>query len=291
MGGWQTSGSITSRAWSVVKSNPYMLGFPVVGAVLGGIALFGVGAAGLVITGLTSDTSTSGTGNPVGWVVVLLGVYLSVLATMVASAGLTFCANEELHGRDSSFGAGLGAALGRFPALAGWAGIQTAVGWLLSAVRGNGSNDNVLVAIVRVIAASLLSVAWSLITFFVLPFIMLRGQGPVSAIKSSFALLRSTWGTQLGGSVRIGGIMGLVAVLPGLLLLLGGGLLAATDRVVAGVPVLGLGALWLLVGSVFLAAIRAVFAVALFIWADEQQAVGPFSSAELAGAIRVKSAK
>lgn len=287
MGGWQTSGSLTSRAWSVVKSNPYMLGFPVLGALLGGAALFGIGAAGLLMAGLT-DPDNTGSGSPVGYAVAVVGVYLSVLATVFATGALTHCAYEELHGRDSSFGAGFTAALGRLPALAGWAAIQTAVGWLLSSVRGNGSNQNAIVAILRVIAASLLSVAWSLITFFVLPFIMLRGQGPVSAIKSSLALLRATWGTQLGGSVRIGGIMALVAILPGLLLVLGGGFLAATDKVVAGVPVLGIGAIWLLVGSVFLSAIRAVFSVALFSYADEGAALGPFDRSELAGAIKAR---
>jgi hypothetical protein len=287
MGSWQTSGTITSRAWSVVRGNPYMLAFPVIGAVLGVVALLVVGSAGLLATGFTSSDPQAAN-NPVGWLIAALAIYLAVLASMVAMAGLTFCANEELRGRDSSVGAGLSAALRRFPAIAGWAGIQTLVGWLLSAVRGNGSSDNVIVAIVRLIAAALLSVAWSLITFFVLPFIVLRGVGPIAAIKSSFALLRSTWGNQLSGSVRIGGIMALVAVLPGLLLVVGGGFLSAADKLVLGVPMIGLGALWMMVGSVFLSAIRAVFSVALFIWATEREPVGPFSSAELSSAIRVR---
>lgn len=294
MGTWQTSGSLTSRSWSVVRGNAYLLGFPLVAGAIGiVIALLAAGAGFALVGGASGAAAVVDSNNPEAevnplvFVVFVIAAYLIVLVTQFFMAALVFCANEELHERDSSFGAGVGAAGGRFGALLGWAAIQTLVGWLLSAIRGNGSDNNAVVAIFRVVLASLLSVAWTLITFFVLPFIVLRGMGAIEAIKSSAKLLKSTWGTNLVGNFRIGLIL-LVIIIPAILLLGGGVFLGLAVNGVLGISVAVLGAIALIVAQVISSAIRNVFAVALFNWATNGEAIGPFQSDELQGAIRVR---
>ncbi len=295
MSSWSQSKAITKQSWSVVKANPYMFAFPVVSAGLSTIAVLIVAGIGLGILGVTGAAKEINSGGQlstgtmiVGVIVLVLAAYVGTLIVQLFMGGLVASADEELQGRDSSFGAGLRRSFSRFGAICGWAGIQTAVGWLLSAVQGNGSGGNALVSILRAVLGSLMAVAWSILTFFVLPLIILRGLGPLAAIKQSFNLIKSTWGTSLAGGVRIGGIITLLGVLPAILLLFGGGLLAAAGNAAAGVPLLFLGVIVLIVAIVLVSALRAVFSVALLHYAEGGTALGPYGAAELHAAVRVK---
>ncbi len=292
-GSWANSRTITKQAWAVIKENPYMLAFPVVGALLAIVAVLIVGGAGVAAMGWseveqTADsTQISGGVEIVGIIILIIAAYLATLITQIFMGGLVKCADEELQGRDSSFGAGLGAAFGRLPALMGWAAIETAVGWLLSAIRGNGDN-NIIVTILRLILAGLLAVAWSVLTFFVLPMIILRGKGPIQAIKESVGLIRQTWGLQIAGGVRIGGLIALVAILPGILLTVVGVFIAASGTPAAGVPLSAVGVIVIIAAQVLISAMRAIFSVAMLHYVEDGQGFGPFDSDQLQSAVRVK---
>lgn len=294
MGSWAQSRGITKQCFGVVKQNPYMLLFPVVAGVVGIVVVLvvagvGVGVLGPAVSAVDldkgGDIPTSVTITAL--VFAFIAAYLATLVTQICMAGVVHCANEELHGRDSSFGAGLSAAFGRLPQLLGWAFIQTVVGWILQAIQGNGG-DNIVIVIVRTVLATLAAVAWSVISFFVLPMIMLRDKGPISGMKESISLIRSTWGKQIAGGVRIGLVIALISVLPGILLIVGGVFAMFADKLALGIPLAVLGGLLILVGQVLISTLRAVFSVALLHYAEDQQALGPFDAAELQHAVRVR---
>lgn len=293
-GSWSRSKVITKQAWGVIKSNPYMLAFPVVGAALSMLAVVLVGGAGLGIVGIgeveqsVQDGETSTFTTVVGIATLAIGIYLATLITQIFMGGLVKCADEELQGRDSSFGAGLSASFSRLRPLMGWAAIETAVGWLIQMVQGNGGNDNALVAILRAVLASLMAVAWSVITFFVLPMIILRGKGPLQAIKESVVLIRRTWGMSIAGGVRIGGLIFLIAVLPSLLLTVLGVVLAIAGSAPLGIPLATIGVLVFIAAQVLVSAMRAIFSVAMLHYVEDGSVVGPFGADELQQAVRVK---
>lgn len=291
---WKQSRAVTSQAWTVIKQNPYMLAFPVVSAILAIITTLVIGGVGVAALGWSTVTSDAASGEVsggsalVGAVVLFIAAYVATLITVVFMGGLVKCADEELQGRDSSFGAGLSASLSRLPALMGWALIETIVGWIISAVQGDGTNDNVLVTILRAVLAGLMQVAWTIISFFVLPLIILRGKGPVEAIKESVKLIRATWGMQVAGGVRIGGIIGLIAVLPGILVAVAGGFIAMAGTPALGIPISTIGVIVVILASILISAMKAVFSVALLRYVEEGTAVGPFSADELQSAVRVR---
>ncbi|MFN8126168.1 MAG: DUF6159 family protein [Candidatus Nanopelagicales bacterium] len=295
-----TSRSLTRQTWGVVKQNPYLLLFPVTAAALGTVVVLIVIGAGMGILGFSTasaDLAAAADGGNlptstkvIGIVVFVLAAYLGTLITQVCMGGLVHCADQELQGRDSSFGEGMGAALGKLPHLIGWAAIQTAVGWLLSLIQGNGG-DNIVVNILRLVLATLASVAWSVITFFVLPMIMLRDKGPIEAIKASVSLIRSTWGMQIRGGVRIGIVIALLGILPGFVALLGGFYFLFAEKYAVGVPLITLGVVVILIAQILISALRAVFSVALLHYAEDGSAIGPFGTDELAAAVTTKTKK
>lgn len=291
---WKESKAVTGQAWGVIRANPYMLAFPVVSGILAIFAFLIIGGIGFAALGWSQVQADATSGEVsdssvlVGVVVLFVAAYVATLITQTFMGGLVKCADEELQGRDSSFGAGLSAALRRLPALMGWALIETIVGWLISAVQGNGANDNILVTILRAILASLMAVAWTIITFFVLPLIILRGKGPVQAIKESVRLIRATWGMQVAGGLRIGGIIGLIAVLPAILVTVVGGFIAIAGTPALGVPLATIGVIVIIAASVLINAMKAIFSVALLHYVEGSGALGPFNEQELHSAVRVR---
>src|SRR4029077_16698349 len=51
--------------------------------------------------------------------------------------------------------------------------------------------------IVGAIVGSIAGLAWSLVTFLVLPVLVVEGLGPIAAVKRSGSLFKKTWGEQV----------------------------------------------------------------------------------------------
>ena len=277
MGAWSNSRELTRQSWAVLKDNRYLMAYPVVGIAFG-IIPFAVVFAGVLA--LAANL------NWVGWGLVVLGVYLLALVGTWIQAGLTVSAAAELEGGHSSLGHGLSTAMGRFGRLARWAFVSAVVGAILGAVRGNDSGGIASVIFRNVLAATA-GVMWQLITFFVMPAMMLDDLGMIDAIKKSASTFKQRWGTQLSGGVRIGGLIGLIVILPAMLVLAGGVVLTVVGYVAPGIALAVVGLLALLVGGLILSAIRGVFSVVLYRYATQGVLEGGFTEQQLAGAVKV----
>lgn len=278
-GSWGQSRLLTKKSWAVIRENRYLLAFPVIGflASLIPLAVFWIPAGLLWLNDQTAA----------GIALVVLGIFANQIVLSIASGGLVAAADSELSGGDSSIGHGIARSLARLIPLIGWALIATVVNVIVGFIRGN--NQNGAVDALRNIAAAGVLAMWSLITFFVVPFIMLDGQGPISAIKKSFALFKEKWGVQIFGGVRIGGVVGLVTILPGILLVILGFVAAtagSTTLLAGGIFLIVLGILLFMIGALLLSTMRGIFSVVLFRFAKDGVVEGGFTEQELADAIR-----
>jgi hypothetical protein len=172
--------------------------------------------------------------------------------------------------------------------LVAWSGIRAGVGSALSVVRGDGSGGGGSGGLLlRGVLAAAGGVAWGIISFFVVPVLVFESVGPMAAIRRSAQLARQRWGAQLTGTVRIGAIVGLVTVLPGILLALAGLALLADPGQTApwlALPSLAIGCVAVLVGVILIGTLRGVFSVVLYRYATTGEAVGEFGAADLTAA-------
>lgn len=279
MGSWSDSRALTRQSWAVLMDNRYLMAYPIVG-IVAGIIPFGVIAGGVVFIAMNQ--------NWVGWALVVIGLYLLTLVTAVVQAGLTVSAAAELEGGSSSLGHGLSTAIGHLGRLARWAFVSTVVSLLVAALRGNNSGGIAAVVFRNVLAAAA-DVMWQLITFFVMPAMMLDDLGMIDAIKKSASTFKQRWGTQLSGGVRIGGLIGLIAILPAILAIVLGVVLATAGTLSVGVPLVVVGLIVLIVAGLILSAIRGVFSVVLYRFATQGIVEGGFTEQQLAGAVKVKA--
>jgi hypothetical protein len=181
---------------------------------------------------------------------------VSSFVVIFFNTALISCVNARLQGRDMSVGEGLSNALRHFTPILGWALLSATVGIILQLVRER-------VGIVGQIAAALVGGAWGLVTFFVVPVLVLEEKGVFDAIKESTTLIRKTWGESIIGT---GSIM-LVFVIIGVI-----GFLGVLATMMLGSAVLFGIALVLFIALVIVlavvaAAMQGIFVTALYSYA------------------------
>jgi hypothetical protein len=285
MGAWKTSKPLTDKSWAIVKDRPALAGYPVrasIAAVVGGAILAVPGAA---IIALIDSTAT----DIAGGILVFLGLLLGSSLAMIEMGALVVAADRLLNGQEAAADECRAQARQHTGALVGWALLNLIVGSIIQAIQGTGS-DGVVTTILRTLLAAAAAAAWALITFFMLPLIVLEGLGTMAALKRSAALIKERFGKAVFGGIRIGFKFFLILTLPGLLIGGGGVVLWA---VVGGGLGMGFGALailvglaLILVGTVLTATVKNVFGVALYRWTATGEVVGPFTEAELGSAVK-----
>ncbi len=147
------------------------------------------------VKGLMSD--------PLLWVVTFAYYYVTYYVIIFFNTALISCAMIRFRGENPTLGDGFRAAMERVPQIAGWALVAATVGVLLkileSRSRGGGR-----------VATGILGMAWSAITYFVVPVIVREKTGPIKALNRSIAVLKKTWGEALITNFGLELVTGLV---------------------------------------------------------------------------------
>ena len=270
------SWDLIKSSWSVLRADKELLLYPVASGLVtfGAVALVGLvwlGSGGL---DRWNDESFGVLD------LVMAFIFYFVVSTVVIffNSALIAAANIRLEGGDPTLSDGFRIAFSHIGAILGWAAIAATVGLVLQALRERGGVAGAVVSLIG-------NMAWSVITFLVVPVLVVEGVGPIEAIKRSASLLRTTWGEQIIGNFSIG----LVMVLAFLAALVTGGLIVAvlfSLAVVLGV----LGLAFLVAGLIVLglvgSALSGIFNVALYRYAVGKDSSRFFPQETLSGAFR-----
>ena len=146
---------------------------------------------------------------------ILIALVFYILASFVIiffNSALVFAAHERLAGGDPNVRSGLGGAWNRVLTIFMWAVIAGTVGLILNILSGQARERGGILGIVSAIIISLIGAAWTLITYFVVPLIVIERRSLGDAFKTSLSMLRRTWGEQVAGSFGLGAA-GLLAFL------------------------------------------------------------------------------
>jgi hypothetical protein len=269
--GW----ALTKKSWALLNGHRELIRFPLYGAIATvplAILFFGPGLY------LLDKDSLAG-----AIPLLVIGVYVLSVVGFYFSVGLAACADMIFRGEEATVADGLAVARSRFSQICGWAAISTAISVLMGVLENQGG-------IAGNIAARLVGMAWSLVTFLAVPVIAIEGTGPVETLKRSASIFRQRWGQQITGNIAIGASVFLIGVLPALLLIVAGVALWSSASFLGAVLVV-IGTLVLAVAMLVSRALSGVFGVALYRYALDGQAVGGFTQDELESAVKVKKGK
>jgi hypothetical protein len=272
MGRFKRSWQMFTASWRVLRSRKELAVFPLLS-----------GAAGLVVAIIfltpavfTVDFDGDGGATP-GTYALLAGFYLvSAYVAIFFNAALISQANIALRGGDPGVANGLRVAAAMAGRLLPWALLSATVSMVLRIIAER-------FGFLGRIVAGLAGMAWNLVTYLVLPVMVLERATTKPAVKRSAELFRGTWGENVLGNVGIGAI-GFLLFLPCVLLVVLG---AVAGGAVAWV-LFGLAVLWFLASIVVTSALSGIYQTALYHYAAEREVPHEFAGADLAGAFPPK---
>lgn len=183
-------------------------------------------------------------------------------------------ATERMTGGDPTVASALAAASRRLGAILSWAIVAATVGMIIRAIHDR-------VGFIGKILTTMLGVAWSLATFFIVPVLVLEDQSIPDSFRRSVTIFRQTWGESVVGGTTLGaaaacGWVTLVAI---------SGLLAMAVGWPA-LAVFGIGAVSLMV---FFSALQGIYIASLYRFATGGGTTSGFDPSLLGQAFRPKS--
>lgn len=270
MGRISRSFELLGASLRVLGKDKELLVFPGIAFVLTA-AVAGTFFAGAWDSGLAgNDPQLTG----MHYVVIGLFYYAAYFLSIFANAAVVACAMIRLQGGDPTVQDGFTAAARRVGRIAAWALVAATVGLILRAIQDRSE-------VLGRVLATVAGVAWSALTFFVVP-VMVMEDAPVGAsISRSARLFRERWGETLTGTASVGIAVTLIG-LPFVPLVVGM-LMQGSVRAAILVAMLVFGGL-----GVLGAAVTGIFSAALYRYAVLGDGGAGFSSDMLGGSFFAK---
>lgn len=276
-----------SRSWALVKasaavlrSDKELLLFPALSALCSLLVLASF-ATPLFLSGAL-DHAARHESRPLLAAVGFAFYFVQYLVIIFFNTALVGAASIRLGGGDPGVGDGFRLALGKLPAILGYAAIAATVGLVLRAIQERSGWLGRWVA-------GLLGAAWTVASFLVVPVLVHEDVGPLDAVKQSVTLLKRTWGENLIGNAGFGLVfflLMLLALVPAAVV----GALAVAAKSGAGVAAaVALGVIAVLLVALVQAALQGIYAAALYRYAAQGEVGGGFDRALVAQAFRVKA--
>lgn len=179
------------------------------------------------------------------------------------NAAIIAGAIDRMRGGDPTVGSCLRAATSRLPLILGWALVSATVGLVLRAIEDRSEKIGQLIA-------GLLGMGWSVVSFLVVPILVVERLSPLDALSGSAKLLKDTWGKQLLSNFSFGVVFFLLS-LPALAVI-GFAFYAAAQMSVVTLAVIGIvvAVAYLVILALIQSALQSIFQAALYLHAREK---------------------
>jgi hypothetical protein len=265
----QNSIDLAKASWNVLREDKQLAVLPL----LSGLTALVVALLFFGPVALIADSGAQGSSKPLAWILGAVGYLAVTYVVIFFNAALVFAADCRMRGERVSIGEAIRAASERAHVLLPWAVLSATVSIILRAFEERAG-------VLGRIVGSLIGLAWSLVTFLVLPVLVIEQIGPIDAVKRSAALFKKTWGENMIANAGIGLVaLGatLVGLLPCALLMAVGGPVAVLGIVIA--------VTWIVGVQLIAATLTGILQTALYRFATAGTAPG-FDDEQLRGAFR-----
>jgi hypothetical protein len=263
IGRFRASFLLFKESWRFLRADKELLLVPIFSAVMS-IVLIGLFTL-IMMVSTQSFGEMLQSESPVGYkeYLFMFGVYVvSAFSLAIAQATIVHIVYVRAHGGNATLGSGIARAFSNWLPLLVWALITSTAGLILRIISDRSE-------IIGRIVASLLGAAWSILTFFAIPIILIEKKQPLTAVTASARLFKQTWGETLIANVTLG----LVFMLAHLVVLASfiGVLFYGASTNNAVILILGVASVvaWILVASLVNSALQGILKTLLYIYAAE----------------------
>jgi hypothetical protein len=271
-------------SWGVIRTDRELLMLPVISALVSGLV-----AATFLVPAAIATTETTGFdqfGNQVvqtqpsivSYVLLFAFYFVSAFVVIFFNAALVFGANLRFDGQDPTISRAIAGARAHVGTIFQWSLVSATVSMIIRQLQERGGLLGRLVGAVA-------GIAWSVVTFLVLPMLVIEGVGVKEAFTRSAQAVKQTWGENVAGQGGIG-LISFLATIP-ILLVIGVGFALTSSSAALGVPVIVLGVVALLAMIILTSAMSTIYQTALFRFATNRPIPG-FQQELLSGAFATK---
>jgi hypothetical protein len=271
MGRISSTINLAKQSWEVLKADQELIALPVLSFIASTIV------AATFVVPMFFIGEEPGT---IGYVVMFVMYVVLAFVTVYFNTALVSAADERLRGGDPTIGSALSGANRLVGRIIPWALISATVSIILRTIEERGG-------FLGRIAAGIAGLAWTLVTFLVIPIFVVEGLTVGNAVKRSAELFKRTWGENVAAQFGFG-LLGFLLAIPAILIIVLG---VVTGSGIALAVAILVGVLWLVAVSVVLAALNAIFQTALYHYAANGQSLGPFGQGTLSSAFRAKASR
>ncbi len=251
--------ALVKTSWNILMQDKKLLAFPVLSGIVTLLVLLTFAVPFIVIPLMFSGQLTGlSVTNPAAFYVLLFAFYVvSYFVVIFFNTALISCVNARLNGKDMTVTEGLSAAAGHFWSVLAWAIVSATIGIILHMIEER-------TGFVGQIVAGVVGGAWALVTYFVVPALVLEDKGVVESVKESVTLIKKTWGESIVGA---GSIM-LIFVAIGIVAFLGifGVIMFSHSIILTGVAI-AFFVIIVAILAVLASAMQGIFVTALYTYA------------------------
>jgi Family of unknown function (DUF6159) len=271
--------ALAGSSWRVLKRDKQLVVFPILSGIACIVLMLGFWLPVLFDVNLRQQIANV---TPPPWMYAMVFAYYfcSYFVIVFFNSALISCALMRFNGETPTVGDGLSAAASRLPQIFAWAFVSATVGVLLYAIESAHEKVGEFIS-------AILGTAWTVMTYFVVPVLVVEKLGPFAAISRSVSILKQTWGEALVGKMGLGFFIFLL-MLPGILLLVLGAFAFASGQTTLGLALIVGGILYLIVESAVAAALQGIFVGALYQYAAHGVVPEGFDGDTMRGAFGAK---
>ena len=271
--------ALMRASWNVLRSDKELLLFPL----FSGLCLMGLMASIWLSDSefLLMPFQTDHWDSALTYIVAYLYCFCTYFVIIFFNSALIGCTLMRIGGENPNLLDGFRIAFTRLPAILEWTLLASTVGFIIRTLQIASANWKILKVL-----ADLLEMAWALVSFLVIPALVIEGKDAIAALRESKALFRKTWGEQFTRHFSFLLIFFLLAI-PGICLIA----LGFSAEFITEIRFIYLiaGGIYLAVLIIFDAALTAIFQAALYIYAKEGKASAGFQAELLESAIKKSS--
>ncbi len=273
---YSRSFQLVKESFEVLKKDKEIMLFPVISAIVTVLLLISFIIPVFYLNFMTPLRAYfEGVG---GYIFIFIYYILSYFIVIFFNTGLITCAHIRLNGGDPTFSDGFDNAKKHIGKIFVWALISATVGTILRMISNrSGMVGRIIIAII--------GMAWSLLTFFVVPVMVLEDVSVFESIKKSGYLFKKTWGENVIVQFSMGFIFFILALIGIVPLLLS----FVTGSLIFIIPIFALTVIyWVLLGIVS-ASLDGIFVAALYDYANTGKIPSAFSPEVIRGAFAPKN--
>jgi hypothetical protein len=218
MGRFKASRMIVSSSWNIMKKDKEMLWFPVLSSICGLLIIISVFLAYFFVFGgdLKSFSSSRDEAekqfNSAFPIMALIMYFLIFFVTTFFQSAIVSIVKGRIGGQDLTFKDGLNNAFKHIGKIVLWSLLAASVGVILQTIAERSK-------IIGKIVVWVLGSLWSILSFFIIPILIIEDLSLKDSLKKSAAIIKKTWGEAIVINVGLGLYFVVLALLGSVLFL------------------------------------------------------------------------